>query len=450
MKGVAYCMPETYEFSESFQSKILALMARDKVFYITFREVLKPKFLRKDIHIDMARIIQEHYEKESDRATKKGTDVNPPTTEVLWEEVRKLTKNNKLKAKIKDQYEDCILDIFDADLSDAEYIKDNVIAFGRRSAIEQAIWDSVGLLEKGTTEDFNKIEDLVGKALRIGEDIGDLGTDYYSNAQERIENYREGTDGVRRIPTGISGVDNILHGGLGGGELGVVIAPPNRGKSIALINIGAGAVLEGYNVVHFTLEMPEKQVTKRYDQRLMGKSFEYMKDNPDKILKAIMNMQKTKRGQLFVKKYKTNDCTVHTMRSYLTRLWMEKGIKPDVIIVDYGDLVQPRRTYADKRFELESVYLDLRDLAAEYDCPVWTASQANRGALDKKVITIGDLAEAFNKANIADFMMALCQTTEEKEDGEMRIYISKHRDGEANISINNEIDYATMTLSSYE
>jgi archaellum biogenesis ATPase FlaH len=443
-------MPETYEFSESFQSKILALMARDKVFYITFREVLKPKFLRKDIHIDMARIIQEHYEREADRSTKKGTEVNPPTTEVLWEEVRKLTSNNKLKAKIKDQYEDCIFDIYEADLSDAEYIKDNVIAFGRRSAIEQAIWDSVGLLEKGSPEDFNKIEDLVGKALRIGEDIGDLGTDYYSNAQERIENYREGTDGVRRIPTGIGGVDKILHGGLGGGELGVVIAPPNRGKSIALINIGAGAILEGYNVVHFTLEMPEKQVTKRYDQRLMGKSFEYMKENPDKILKAIMNMQKTKRGQLFVKKYKTNDCTVHTMRSYLTRLWMEKGIKPDVIIVDYGDLVQPRRTYSDKRFELESVYLDLRDLAAEYDCPVWTASQANRGALDKKVITIGDLAEAFNKANIADFMMALCQTTEEKEDGEMRIYISKHRDGEANLTINNEIDYATMTLSSYE
>lgn len=209
-------------------------------------------------------------------------------------------------------------------------------------------------------------------------------------------------------------------------------------------------MMEGYNVVHITLEMPEKQVTKRYDERLTKKNFAYIKENTSKILTSIQNMVKMNRGRLFVKKFRTNECTVNTLRSYLTRLQIEKNFKPDMIVVDYADLIQARRSYKDKRFELESVYLDLRDLADEYGCPLWTASQTNRGGLDKKVITIGDLAEAFNKANIADFMAALCQTVEEKADGLMRWHISKQRAGEANITLDGDIDYETANMMVYD
>ncbi|MNI30616.1 replicative DNA helicase [compost metagenome] len=205
--------------------------------------------------------------------------------------------------------------------------------------------------------------------------------------------------------------------------------------------------MEGYNVVHYTLEMPEKQVARRYDNRMMKKDFQYLKDNSSKVLAAIKSIHKIHKGKLVIKKYRTSEATVDTIRSHLTRLKMEKGFVPDVIIVDYADLLSPRRTYSDKRFELESIYLDLRDLGSEFGCAVWTASQANRGALEKKVITLGDLAEAFNKANIADFMVALCQTTEEKEDGIMRWHVAKHRDGEANITLDGDIEYATATMT---
>jgi replicative DNA helicase len=439
-------MPDVYEFSEGFQLKILALMARDKGFYVIYKDVLKPKYFRKDIHIDIARIIHDHYERELDRAKRKGTEVNPPTLEVLWEEIRKLTHNNERKKKLKQQYEDTAVDIWEVDLSDAEYIKESVIAFGKRAAMEHAILESVEEIEKGT-QDYAIIEERIRAAIMVGEDISDLGMDYFEQAPERMEMYSQGTDGVRRVPTGLGGLDRVLKGGLGEGELGVIIAPPNRGKSFALINIGAGGVSEGYNVAHYTLEMPEKQVAKRYDNRLLKKDFNYLKENSSKALTALMNLHKHMKGKLIIKKYKTNECSVDTIRSHLTRLYMEKGFKPDVIIVDYADLLKPRRSYSDKRFELESIYLDLRDLGDEYKCPVWTASQANRGALDKKVITIADLAEAFNKANIADFMVALCQTVEEKRDGIMRWHVAKHRDGEASMTLEGDIDYLTAFMT---
>lgn len=433
-----------YEFSEPFQLKILALYTRDKTVFHTYREVIEPKFFRKDIHIDLCRIVTEHYDEEQRRSKQRGTPITSPTVEVLWEEVRKLCAGSERKAKLKEQYQDAVLDIMEVDLTDAEYIKDSIVSFGKNQAMKHAILDSVDDLEKG---DYSKIEERVQTALRVGEDVSDLGVDFFAQAEERMEKYAKGIDGVERIPTGMAGIDKVMKGGCGRGELGVIIAPPNRGKSIALTNIGFGAISAGYNVVHFTLEMPEPQVAKRYDGRLVGKDFGYIKDNTSKVLTSLRNMQKhLKAGKLFIKKYRTNQATVNTLRSYLTRLWMEYGFKPDVVIVDYADLLTPARTYADKRFELESIYLDLRDLGDEFNCAVWTASQTNRGGLDKKVITIGDLAEAFNKANIADFMAALCQTLEEKEDGEMRIHVAKFRDGEANITLDAEIEYPTYTL----
>lgn len=439
-------MRDIYPFSENFQLKILSLLCRDKNAYMSFKEVVKPKYFRKEVHIDMARIINDFYEEEIKRSKLKGTDVNQPTMAVLWEEQRKLLAGSPLKAKLRHDYEDCVADLIDIDLSDAEYIKENIVQFGRRAALEHAIIESVNDIEKNI-EDFEPIRERITQAIRVGEDISDLGVDYFATAAERMEIYRSGTDGIRRVPTGLSGLDRVMKGGLGDGELGVVIAPPNRGKSFALINIGAGAVLEGFNVVHYTLEMPEKQVSKRYDNRLVNKDFNYLKENSDKVLTALMNIHKHTKGKLIIKKYKSNECTVDTIRSHLTRLKIEKGFVPDIILVDYGDLVQPRRTYSDKRFEVESVYLDLRDLGDEFHCPVWTASQTNRGGLDKKTITISDLAEAFLKANIADFMVALCQTTEEKRDGIMRWHIAKQRDGEANITLDGDIDYATATMT---
>lgn len=218
-------------------------------------------------------------------------------------------------------------------------------------------------------------------------------------------------------------------------------------KSFALTNIGAGGVSRGHNVFHYTLEMPEQQVARRYDNKLLLKDFNYLKEFSDKALVALQNIQTYVKGKLIIKKYRTNQCTVDTIRSHITQVYMQKGIKPDVIIVDYADLLTSKRSYADKRFELESVYLELRDLGDEFQCPVWTASQTNRGGLDKKVITIGDLAEAFNKANIADFMVALCQTIEEKDDDIMRWHVAKQRQGQANMTLEGDINYLTANMT---
>lgn len=433
-----------YKFSDSFQLKILAVMAKDPLAYQTYGELTKPQYFSNSLHVDLCRIIHNHYEKELNRAKGKRTPVEAPTLEVLFEEVRKLTLAPN-KKKLKSEYQDTVIDILEADLTDQEYVKENIIHFGKQAAMTEAIMESVDDIEKG--KEYERIEERIKSAISLGEAVENLGTNYFDSAEERMEKRKEGIELVKTVPTGLKGIDQILKGGAQAGELGVVIAPPNRGKSYSLSNVAGGAVENGYNAVHYTLEMPEIQVSMRYDNFFTKKNDEYLDSNSDKVMNALRNMQKLNYGKLVIKEFPTNGCNINTIRSHLAQLKAMEGFTPDVIIIDYADLMEARRQYSDKRFELESIYLDLRDLAKEYKCPVWTASQANRGALDKKVITISDLAEAFNKANIADFMFALCQTIEEKEDHVMRWHVAKHRRGTASVTLDGYIDYETARFT---
>ncbi len=144
-------------------------MARDRLAYTSFQELLKPSYFKSEIHIDLARIIHEHYDRESSRAKAKGTDVNPPSIHVLFEEVRRLTKSNKKKAQIKEQYEEEIIDLMEEDLTDAEYVKDSIVRFAKDAAIKEAILESVVDIEKGANSrdvDYSVIEERIKKLFK--------------------------------------------------------------------------------------------------------------------------------------------------------------------------------------------------------------------------------------------------------------------------------------------
>ena len=106
-----------------------------------------------------------------------------------------------------------------------------------------------------------------------------------------------------------------------------------------------------------------------------------------------------------------------------------RGINPDMIIVDYGDLLRPISSQKEKRNELETIYEELRGIAAETNCPVWTASQTNRSGLNAEVITMESISEAFNKCFVADFIFTVSRTIKDKNMNEGRIYVAKNRNG---------------------
>lgn len=329
-----------------------------------------------------------------------------------------------------DEADDLIHELFDG-VGDLDLPSDIVKRFAKEQAMKIAILDSVPDINSGN---INAAVVKVTDASKVGDVLLAPGIDIVQDVDKWLYDLW-----ANRVRTGWLQVDQMLDGGLSGGietaELGVIMAPPNQGKSMALVNIGysAASIGSGLNVIHFTHELSAPVVAKRYAARMIFK-FVRSADDKDEYKKDFLDAaRKLMPGKIKViggaRKMRVNE-----MASHIDRLVAE-GFNPGLIIDDYADLLVPERQRSQKRFELSDIYTDLRAMAGEYGTPIWTATQSTRGSLNKEVITMADIAEDIGKAAIADVIIAVCQTSEEYRMERCRLYMVKVRDGEKHAMI---------------
>ena len=165
-----------------------------------------------------------------------------------------------------------------------------------------------------------------------------------------------------------------MDGGLGEGELGVVVAPAGVGKTWLLQSIAAGAIKRGFTVVHYTLELNETYVGLRYDTVFSGITTQNIKFQKDEVKKIIDSLE----GRMVIKYYPTRSATVNTLSAHLKQLEL-KNIKPDMVIVDYADILRDSSGMREVRHQLGAVYEDLRGLAGEFKVPSKSFSIGRRG-----------------------------------------------------------------------
>jgi len=241
--------------------------------------------------------------------------------------------------------------------------------------------------------------------------------------------------------------NGVLNGGLGKGELGVIISPAGGGKSHYLVMMGANAIRQGKNVVHYTFELNENYVGIRYDSNFCAIASNDVIDSKNEVKVKYQNGFSKQRGRLFIKEYPPNACSVITMKNHLERLLVTKGVKPDMIIVDYADIMKSTRNFDSPRFEIKLAYEELRALAQEMEVPVWTASQAHRDAAKMDVIGLENMSEAYAKAMIADFVVSMSRKPLEKASGTGRLFVAKNRMGRDGIVFPMQIDTARSIIT---
>ena len=233
---------------------------------------------------------------------------------------------------------------------------------------------------------------------------------------------------IGKVRTGWPHIDYHLEGGLGVGELGTILAPSNRGKSMALVNIACGAagLGSGKNVVIFTHEMSEKIYAKRIAARTtfrFPKRLESLTEYRDLFVEFSKRLMP---GNIRI----IGDTNMSTLQieGSLERLKGE-GYDFDLVIDDYPDLIIPPRRRKERRFEISETYEWYRRLGNKFNVPVWAASQTNRQAYNKEIIMESDIAEDIGKVNISDIVIAICQTKKEADEDRCRLFLTKVRDG---------------------
>jgi len=303
----------------------------------------------------------------------------------------------------------------DPDLEGDGYIRKMSLDFCRKQKLKEAMIKSAKLLHSSSFEEISK---LINEALKLGND-NDFGYDYLADFEKRFELKQRHPTSTGWVP-----LDMITQGGLGKGELGVVIAPTGAGKSMALVHLATQALKDGKNVVYYTLELEDTVVASRFDSCLTGIPIDELKNFKEVVLEKVKDIP----GSLIVKEYPTKNASTETIKNHIHRL-KTRGIELDMIVVDYADLLKPVRYLKETRQELQEMYEELRGIAKLSGCCVWTASQTNRSGLNAEVITMESISEAFNKCFVADFIFSLSRTMEDKASNTGRLFIAKNRNG---------------------
>ena len=322
-------------------------------------------------------------------------------------------------------------------VSDREHIIESVSEFIRHELIVDAFEKSKAAYDK---EVYSEIPGIFSKALYESSYLNREGQFYPSVENFRSRMFRRKAK-IETIPTGIMDLDSYLrNGGLGAKELGVILAPTSRGKSMFLKHISEHNLRRGKRPLIFTLEMSEDRYLERFDMSIANVTASELTEKEDHVAAVLEEREKNFEGRLHIKEFGSKSVTVSKLIAYTEQL-RNGGFFPDFVVVDYADELAAETSYKDERHNVSHTYKMLRGWAMESNIPIWTASQANRASLAKKVVTEGDIAEDFGKAQTSDVILALCQTKQEYEDQQMRIFIAKNRDSPAKIEVSIDTNF---------
>lgn len=390
------------KFGPSFQAKAVAAMLNSPEFLAQSYDVINPNFFELDANKWIVQTTLDYFDEYKVL----------PTLEVFKVEMNKEVKDDTLRTGIVESLRGIFQKMKDHDL---DYIQDSFLDFAKNQTLKSAIIRSVDLLQIGQ---YGEIKVLVDNALRSGQPKT-VGHDWKKDVDKRLMK-----DARDTIPTGWDAIDTLIGGGLAAGELGVIIAPSGVGKSWALATLGAHALQKGKKVVHYTLELNENYVGLRYDTIYTGIEPGRVPEHPEIIRELVERIN----GEIIIKYYPARTITAHTIQAHVQQM-AALGFKPDLIIVDYADLMSATARTDARYQELGAVYEELRGLAGELQVPIWTASQTQRSALQDEIIQADKIAESYAKIMTADLVLSISRKLEDKVHKTGRAHVIKNRFG---------------------
>lgn len=424
-------------FGDDFQSKIIFYIIKDKLFALQILEILDPDFFSNEKYVELVnRIVQ-------------------------WNETYSTTPTfENLETIVRTEYEDDIekqylLDLISeiksiSDISDKKFVQERTIKFCRQRAMENAIIKSAKLVKDanlGDDEKFEMISKVVSTALMAGE-AKDIGHSYLEQAMLRTVSKRF------PIKTGFRMLDDeYIAGGLSGGELGIILGGTGAGKSFMLAQLAHSAFCQGKTCVYYSFELREFPIGLRLDSKfskisLTNLLLDVEGKHRQKVMEAIKaeSIKHENPPEIIIKEYPTKSVGLSKLKAHYNQL-ISTGKKPDMIIVDYADLLKPSRKYDDKRYELENIVEELRGWAGELDIPIWTASQTNRDGLDTSIVTLKTISEALSKAMVADLIISIGRGPELQQQGRACYYLAKNRLGVDKIAFTGLFDTSIMNFT---
>lgn len=414
-----------HKYGLEFQVKIIAGILTDKTFLERVVDIIEIEAFENEAHRWIVKELIQYHAEYKDLPTMQVFKVRVDTIE-----------NADFKENVKNSLLGVYMKISEKDL---QFVREQFLEFCKNQKLKNAIIDSVDFLKTG---EYEKIKGLVDKAMKAGMERN-LGHNYHKDLATRMSEMCRNT-----TSTGWEVVDSLMDGGLGPGELGIVVAPAGIGKSWLLCSLGAKAMMQGKNVAHFTLELNENYVGLRYDCCFTGIDFQEIKHRQDEVGEAIKRIN----GKLFVKYFPLKTVSAQSLKFHIERIQALEGIKIDQMVVDYADILRPleKEKNSNSYSEAGGIYEELRQAAGELQIPVWTASQTNRGGLNEDVVQAHNIADSYRKIMTADFVISVSRNTTDKANNTARCHVIKNRFGPDGITLYAKMNTGNGDIQIYD
>ena len=388
------------QYGKPFQIKVLSSLLTHKGFLTNIHDMLSEEYFDNQAHKWVIKQILKYYDKYH----------TTPSMEVLKVELQKI-ENEVLQISVKEQLKEA----YKASDEDLKYTEEEFSNFCKNQQLKKALLNSVDLLKGG---DYESIRELINNAIKAGQDKN-IGHEYNKDVESR---YRE--DHRITIPTPWEKINTLLQGGLGNGDFGLIFGNPGGGKSWSLVALGGHAVKLGYNVLHYTLELGEDYVGRRYDAFFTQIPVDKISSQKDKIESTVEEL----KGNLIIKEFPTGKATMTTVESHIQKV-KDLGIEPDLVIIDYVDLLSSKRRTVDRKSEIDDIYSSTKGIARELNIPIWSVSQVNRAGAKDNIVEGDKAAGSYDKIMITDVCISLSRQRRDKVEGTGRFHIMKNRYG---------------------
>ena len=388
------------DYGHNYQLKVVAALLNSKTFVQNISDVLNDEYFSDPALKWVVNEIIRYY----------GKYHTVITMDVLKVEMKKV-ENDVLKISIKEK----LREAYREDLTDLEYVQEEFSTFCKNQQLKRALLSSVDLLKAG---DYDSIKYMIEAAMKAGQDKN-IGHEYKKDVESR---YREDHRAI--VPTPWKPINDLIQDGLGNGDLGLIFGNPGGGKSWTLIALGGYAVQMGFNVIHYTLELSEAYTGRRYDAFFTGIPVDQLDKNKDKVEASTADLP----GELIIREFAMGKTTISTIEAHVKKV-IDLGIKPDIIIIDYLDLLSSKKRNVDGKGEIDDIYTSAKGLARELNIPIWSVSQVNRMGAKDNIIEGDKAAGSYNKIMLADVAMSLSRKKEDKVNGTGRFHIMKNRYG---------------------
>ncbi len=425
-----------FDFSPEFQSRVAALLISDETFYRRVDGLVKPEYFESKAEAALVHIAQQYHQRYARL---------PPTTPD-WREL--IADAKKQKVLRDDDIPDIVASyktLKKLGLDGRDYVVDKVAEFAKNQAVQLAYLETMSMVEKG---EFDKAQQRMEKAFKTGAKAVVQDADYWNSIEQRTQYRRDVEAGLitpQGITTGIPKLDKMLyHRGWGRKELNVIMGGAKKGKSTGLLHFALKASTAGYNVLYVTLEVAAQIIMDRMDANISGIDMGELSTKLNEVSTGVQDRARLRKpGTLKLVEYPSGTLTCTELRRAL-EFYRAQGIIFDMIVVDYADIMAPEIKTGNEQSDSKQIWLGLRAIGFEENAAILTATQTNRDGFKADVARAEHAAEDFNKIRIADLVLSINRSEDERKKGEARLFFAASRNQQGEFTLRIGQDMAKM------